>query len=86
MSEWMPIDTALTTLKLYSTYSDPIRKYDCRWTNDVLLCDRNKDIRVGYWLASKRISGWQVYGSKNYEPIAWMPLPEPYKAESEGKV
>lgn len=84
MSEWMPIDTALTTLKLYSTYYDN-RKYDCFWTEDVLLCDRNKDIRVGHWLTSKYLCGWKVYGTNNYEPIAWMPLPEPYKAESENK-
>lgn len=83
MSEWMPINTALQTLKIYSKFSD-IRRYDYQYTRNVLLCDRNKDIRVGYWLVSKYLRGWQVYGSKNYEPIAWMPLPEPYKAESEG--
>lgn len=85
MSEWMPISTALKTIKLYSTYSDH-RKYDCRWTKDVLLCNKNKDIRVGYWLSSKDLRGWRVSGSDKYfEPIAWMPLPEPYEMKSEVK-
>lgn len=47
-----------------------------------LCCDVNGFREVGY--LSKTIGEWGFLDSEAFgEVIAWMPLPEPYKAESE---
>lgn len=44
---------------------------------------------VSVWIEGYRLKGYYIPGEKEakelYEVIAWMPLPEPYKVESEGK-
>ena len=46
----------------------------------------NGKVTIGRWVRQiNRGLRWQDYGEKQYEifPTAWMPLPEPYKVESE---
>lgn len=48
----------------------------------------NGKVTIGRWVRQRnRGLRWQDYGEKKYEifPTAWMPLPEPYMADSEGK-
>jgi len=55
--------------------------------DDVLVYD-GSDIFVAWWVNDGIDAGWHSFdGSYNpYTPIlAWMPLPKPYKAESEDK-
>lgn len=49
---------------------------------DVLLCDLDGDIFIGY-LHLDGGWGFDVSGNKIKNIMAWMPLPKPYKTESE---
>lgn len=73
-TEWIPVSERLPEL-----------------LEDVLMCDNGADIRVGYYRKGHYADGreyfeWHSYENDDYdfEPKAWMPLPEPYK-ESEDK-
>lgn len=52
---------------------------------DVLICDIDGDIMIGYHVRGRLATHFSQQGS--YEHIknvkAWMPLPQPYKAENE---
>ena len=52
----------------------------------VLFCDIDNDIMIGYHVKGRPDTHFSQDGT--YEDIknvrAWMPLPEPYRAESEG--
>lgn len=58
-----------------------------------LACGKNGGIRVarvfipyatGNWNGDPNTNWWTVVGTgKSFYPIAWMPLPEPYKEEQE---
>lgn len=52
----------------------------------VLFCDIDDDIMVGYHVKGRPVTHFSQDGT--YEDMknvrAWQPLPEPYKAESEG--
>ena len=51
----------------------------------LIWCPENKCIYCAYY----QLSQWWIFGAFNtrppYDVIAWMPLPEPYKAKSEVK-
>jgi hypothetical protein len=49
---------------------------------DVLLCDLDGDIYISY-LHLNGGWGFDYCGNKIKNVVAWMPSPEPYKAESE---
>jgi hypothetical protein len=49
---------------------------------DVLLCDLDGDIYISYLHIGGRW-GFEYCGNEIKNIVAWMPLPEPYKAESE---
>ena len=55
--------------------------------HSVLFCDIDNDIMVGYHVKGRSDTHFSQDGT--YEDmknvVAWMPLPEPYKAESEDK-
>jgi hypothetical protein len=55
--------------------------------HSVLFCDNNNDIMVGYHVKGRPDTHFSQDGT--YEDMknvrAWMPLPEPYKAESEDR-
>ena len=74
---WIPVSERLPEFIINNTVSE-----------DVLVFD-GVDIRVGEYRKLKFSNGkgyWHVYGYNLDEYVgvqAWMPLPEPYKAESE---
>ena len=53
---------------------------------DVLICNEKGDIEISSGSKSTEVDDfiWYTSGWKFGKVIAWMPLPEPYKAESEG--
>lgn len=57
-----------------------------QFTEDVLVYDGD-EFRIGYLAKNTMIDFcyWVVYGEDVFEPIAWMPLPEPYKASPTGE-
>ena len=70
MSEWIPVSEMLPK--------------ECKGV--LVYCPENKNI----FLAYLEIGKWYIFSPRCDEPIdepivAWMPLPEPYKAESEDK-
>lgn len=70
MSEWMPVSEKLPNSM-----------------EDVLVYD-GADMFVAWYSRNEIRQGWFSYNSqfdKHTPIIAWMPLPEPYKAESEDK-
>lgn len=54
---------------------------------DVLVCDIDGDIYVNYLHSDTCLNKWgyDAFGDKIKNIMAWMPLPEPYKEESEDK-
>ena len=56
-----------------------------------LVCGKNGGIRVarvylpaatGHWNGDPNTNWWTIVGTgKSYNPVAWMPLPEPYLKE-----
>jgi len=75
MSEWIPVSERLPEF----TIESPI--VGKQFTEDVLVYD-GAEFRVGYLVRATIIDFdyWIVYGEDVFEPIAWMPLPEPYNA------
>lgn len=72
---WIPCSERLPKKekKTYWVCTDTEYQYECRWTNNRF------GLGEGEW-------GWSIFDTPPYsKPIAWMPLPEPYKAESEDK-
>ena len=45
----------------------------------VLICFENEEIMLGCFYESTKEWGTGEYFDKKCDPIAWMPLPEPYK-------
>lgn len=73
---WIPVSERLPELNIKNLVSE-----------DVLVFD-GFDIRVGEYRKTRHLDReyWRIYGSDFDEfvnVIAWMPLPESYKAESE---
>jgi hypothetical protein len=55
---------------------------------DVFICNANGDIAISRGSYSTEVKDdfiWYTSGWRFGKVIAWMPLPEPYKAESEGR-
>ena len=75
--KWIPVSERLPEVV--------VGEHDIRCSEDVLVYDGD-DLRVGYFVRIEKFDRgyWNIYGDDCFEPIAWMPLPEPYKAESEG--
>ena len=77
---WIPVSERLPLLKGSYEKSD-----------DVLITDGD-EIDIGYLVNRTGEIVWHYYGSEyevsvkdeDNDAIAWMPLPEPYKVESEG--
>ena len=70
---WIPCSERLPEeeKKTYWVCTDTECQCACRWTNNRF------GIGQGEW-------GWSLFDTPQYtKPIAWMPLPKPYKAESE---
>lgn len=71
---WIPVSEKLPEeeKRLYWVCTDTGYQCQCRWTNDI------------YGLGESDRWGWKIFDIPQYQKvIAWMPLPEPYKAESE---
>ena len=49
----------------------------------VLICFENEEIMLGCFYESTKEWGTGEYFDKKCDPIAWMPLPEPYKGVTE---
>lgn len=67
--EWIPVSERLPKEeeKTYWVCTDTEYQCECRWTNNRF------GIGVAEW-------GWSIFDTPQYtKPIAWMPLPEPYK-------
>ena len=47
----------------------------------VLICFENEEVMLGCFYESTKEWGTGEYFDKKCDPIAWMPLPEPYKEE-----
>ena len=72
-SSWIPCSERLPKKekKTYWVCTDTEYQCECRWTNNRF------GFGEGEW-------GWSIFDTPQYsKPIAWMPLPEPYKTESE---
>ena len=76
--EWIPVTERLPVLKTY------------KLSDDVLITN-GYEIEMGYLVERNGKIFWHYYGSdydfgikdEDNDAIAWMPLPEPYKVESE---
>lgn len=69
--QWIPCSERLPEeeKKTYWVCTDAEYQYECRWTNNRF------GIGEGEW-------GWSIFDTPQYtKPIAWMPLPEPYKGD-----
>ena len=69
--QWIPCSERLPEeeKKTYWVCTDAEYQCECRWTNNRF------GIGEGEW-------GWSIFDTPQYtKPIAWMPLPEPYKEE-----
>lgn len=74
-TKWIPCSERLPKKekKTYWVCTDTEYQYECRWTNNRF------GLGEGEW-------GWSIFDTPQYsKPIAWMPLPEPYKEEMERK-
>lgn len=68
-AEWTPCSERLPIeeKKTYWVCTDTEHQCECRWTNNRF------GIGEGEW-------GWSIFDTPQYsKPIAWMPLPTPYK-------
>lgn len=90
MSEWIPIKTRPLTEDEKAYYKDlgydeSIEfMYDCSLPDDgqtVLITDRSGNVEVDTFF--KDDGCYFECNCDTDDVIAWMPLPEPYKAESE---
>lgn len=69
--QWIPCSERLPEeeKKTYWVCTDTEYQCECRWTNNRF------GIGEGEW-------GWSIFDTPQYtKPIAWMPLPDPYKEE-----
>ena len=67
--EWIPCSERLPKeeKKTYWVCTDTEHQCECRWTNNRF------GIGEGEW-------GWSIFDTPQYtKPVAWMPLPKPYK-------
>ena len=70
----------------------PLLRYSCNVSDDVLITNGH-EVYMGYLVAKDGKFFWHYYSSafevgikdKDNDAIAWMPLPEPYRAESDDK-
>ena len=72
---WIPCSERLPKKerKTYWVCTDTEYQCECRWTNNRF------GLGEGEW-------GWSIFDTPQYsKPIAWMPLPEPYKTKMDGK-
>lgn len=69
--EWIPCSERLPKEeeKIYWICTDTAYQCECRWTNDRF------GLGEGEW-------GWSIVDTPLYsKPIAWMPLPKPYRED-----
>lgn len=70
--QWIPCSERLPEekKKTYWICTDTEAQCECRWTNNV------------YGFGESDRWGWSIFDIPQYSKVvAWMPLPEPYKAE-----
>ena len=70
---WIPCSERLPKKeeKTYWVCTDTEYQCECRWTNNRF------GLGEGEW-------GWSIFDTPQYsKPIAWMPLPEPWKGEQD---
>lgn len=94
VKQWLEQDNKLRAIETDTAYE--CGKHANKWIpvsekmpedgQNVLFCDIDDDIMVGYHIKGRSNTHFSQDGTfddiKNVR--AWMPLPEPYKAESEG--
>ena len=72
--DWIPCSKRLpqNELKTYWICTETGSQHECRWTNN------------RYGIGESDTWGWYIFDIPQFtEVVAWMPLPEPYKAKSE---
>lgn len=72
-TKWSPVSERLPKeeKKTYWVCTDTECQCECRWTNNRF------GIGDGEW-------GWSIFDTPQYtKPVAWMPLPEPYREDGE---
>lgn len=73
--KWIPVSERLPKEEKmdYWVCTDIGYQCQCRWTNDV------------YGLGASDRWEWKIFDIPQYQKVvAWMPLPEPWKGESDG--
>lgn len=71
--EWIPCNERLPKEEetTYWVCTDTEYQCECRWTNNRF------GIGEGAW-------GWSIFDTPQYtKPVAWMPLPKPYREDGE---
>ena len=83
----MALDMAISALSENKGKWIPVSERLPKDGQSVLFCDIDEDIMIGYHVKGRPETHFSQDGT--YEDMknvfAWMPLPEPYKAESEDK-
>ena len=89
-SDWIPVkyrDMTQEEIERYSEYTEATKMFDCKMPDDgqdILVSTRSGIVTTDVC----DIDDMYGYGLEDYgdweDIVAWMPLPEPYKAESEG--
>ena len=89
MGEWIPIKTRPLTEEEKEQYigMDIVSEfaYDCELPEDdqeVLITSNNGEVAATTF-CNDGLSAWFEYYEDEGDVIAWMPLPQPYEAESE---
>ena len=71
--KWIPVSEPPKKLSTYLIQTDGKYMCECRWT----------DVNP-YWTDKKTKPHWNIFDIPQYSKVvAWMPLPKPYKEESE---
>jgi len=73
LPKWIPVSDPPKKLGTYLIQTDGEYMCECRWT----------DVNP-YWTDKKTKPHWNIFDIPQYSKVvAWMPLPEPYRAESD---
>ena len=91
MSEWIPVkyrDMTQEEIERYREFTDATKMFDCKMPDDgqdILVSTKSGIVTTDVC----DIDDMYGYGLEDYgdweDILAWMPFPEPYRAESEDK-